>query len=115
MSSTSPELPRGTLNIVILGTLSWGPLHGVGVVRWIEEVTHQQLQIEEGALYPALHRLEKKGWLEADWGFTDRGRKVKYHQPTPAGRRQLTEELRTWTRCTRAIGLVIAVERGTSA
>jgi PadR family transcriptional regulator PadR len=82
------------------------------VVRWIEDVTHQQLQVEEGALYPALHRLERKGWLEAEWGFTERGRKAKYYQLTTAGRRQLTAEVRTWTRYTRAIGMVIAAEAG---
>jgi transcriptional regulator len=112
MPERSLELLRGTLDLVILKTLSWGPLHGVGVVQWIEAVTHQQLQVEEGALYPALHRLERKGWLEAEWGFTDRGRKAKYYQLTAAGRRQLTLEVRTWTRYTDAIGLVIAAEPG---
>ncbi len=112
MPDPSLELLRGTLDLVILKTLSWGPLHGVGVVQWIEEVTHQRLQVEEGALYPALHRLERKGWLEADWGFTERGRKAKYYQLTPSGRRQLVAELRTWARYTEAIGMVIAAEAG---
>lgn len=114
MPDSSLELVRGTLDLVILKALSWGPLHGVGVVRWVEDVTHQQLQVEEGALYPALHRLERKGWLEAEWGFTDRGRKAKYYQLTTAGRRRLTAELRTWDRYTRAIGQVIAAEGGTA-
>jgi transcriptional regulator len=112
MRDASLELVRGTLDLVLLKTLSWGPLHGVGVVRWIEQVTHQQLQVEEGALYPALHRLERKGWLEAAWGYTERGRKAKYYQLTSAGRRQLAAELRTWSRYTRAIGQVIAAEGG---
>ncbi len=112
MPDPSLELVRGTLDLVILKALSWGPLHGVGVVRWVEDVTHQQLQVEEGALYPALHRLERKGWLEAEWGFTDRGRKAKYYQLTSAGRRRLTAELHTWDRYTRAIGMVIAAEGG---
>ncbi|MCL4864801.1 MAG: helix-turn-helix transcriptional regulator, partial [Gemmatimonadales bacterium] len=77
MPDAGLDLVRGTLDLLILKTLSWGPLHGVGVVQWIERVTHQQLQVEEGALYPALHRLERKGWLEAEWGFTERGRKAK--------------------------------------
>jgi len=111
MPDATLDLVRGTLDLVILKTLSWGPLHGVGVVQWIERVTHEQLQVEEGALYPALHRLERKGWLEAEWGFTERGRKAKYYQLTPAGRRQLAAELRTWSRYTRAIGQVIAAER----
>ena len=112
MPDAGLDLVRGTLDLLILKTLSWGPLHGVGVVQWIERVTHQQLQVEEGALYPALHRLERKGWLEAEWGFTERGRKAKYYQPTPAGRRQLAAELRTWSRYTRAIGRVIAADGG---
>ncbi|MDZ4674551.1 MAG: PadR family transcriptional regulator [Gemmatimonadota bacterium] len=112
MPESSLELLRGTLDLVILKTLSWGPLHGVGVVQWIEAVTHQQLQVEEGALYPALHRLERKGWLEAEWGFTDRGRKAKYYQLTATGRKQLSAELRTWSRYTTAIGRVIAAEGG---
>jgi len=108
----TPELDliRGTLDLVLLRALSWGPLHGLGVVRWIEEVTHQRLQVEEGALYPALHRLERKGWLEAEWGYTDRGRKAKYYQLTAAGRAQLKRELVTWRRYTEAIGMVIAAE-----
>jgi transcriptional regulator len=114
MPDNSLDLVRGTLDLVILKALSWGPLHGVGVVRWIEEVTHQALQVEEGALYPALHRLERKGWLEAEWGFTERGRKARYYQLTPGGRRQLTAELRTWTRYTQAIGRVIAAAGGTA-
>lgn len=112
MSDSSLDLLRGTLDLVILKTLSWGPLHGLGVVRWIEEATCQQLQVEEGALYPALHRLERKGWLEAEWGFTERGRKAKYYQLTTMGRRQLAIELRTWSRYTKAIGMVIAAEGG---
>jgi transcriptional regulator len=110
MRDASLELVRGTLDLVLLKTLSWGPLHGVGVVQWVEQVTHQHLQVEEGALYPALHRLERKGWLEAEWGYTERGRKAKYYQLTASGRRQLAEELRTWSRYTRAIGQVIAAE-----
>jgi len=108
----SPDLDliRGTLDLVILRTLSWGPLHGLGVVRWIETVTHERLQVEEGALYPALHRLERKGWLAAEWGYTEQGRRAKYYQLTEAGRAQLTRELSTWARYTEAIGMVIAAE-----
>lgn len=92
---------------MILKTLSWGPMHGLGIVRWIEQVTGQRLQIEEGALYPALHRMEQKGWLDADWGYTERNRRAKYYRLSAAGRRQLTAELTKWTRYTEAVGLVL--------
>ena len=102
------ELIRGTLDLLVLKTLSWGPMHGLAVLRWIEETTHDRLQIEEGALYPALHRMEQKGWLDAEWGFTDRNRKAKFYRLTAAGRRQLTSELSRWSRYQEAVGLVLA-------
>ena len=68
------DLLRGTLDLLILRALSWGPMHGLAVLRWIEDVSRQQLQIEEGALYPALHRMEERKWLDAEWGYTDRNR-----------------------------------------
>ena len=104
------ELLRGTFDLLILKTLSWEPMHGLGVLRWIEEVTEKRLQIEEGALYPALHRLEQRGWLEAEWRYTARNRKAKFYRLTPAGRKQLTAELSKWSRYTEAVGLVIAAE-----
>jgi PadR family transcriptional regulator PadR len=70
------ELVHGTLDLLILKTLSWGPMHGLAVLKWIERTTNQRLQIEEGALYPALHRLEEKNWLDAEWGHTDVGRRA---------------------------------------
>jgi len=106
------DLVRGTLDLLILKTLSWGPMHGLAVLRWIEQTTRDQLQIEEGALYPALHRMEQKDWLEAEWGYTDQGRKAKFYRLTPAGRRHLTAELTRWARYTSAIGLVIAARQG---
>ena len=101
------DLLRGTLDLLILKTLSWGPLHGLGVVRWIETTTHERLQIEEGALYPALHRLEEKGWLEAEWGVTDKGRRAKYYQLTGAGRRQLAAEESKWSHYSEAVRLIL--------
>ena len=101
------DLLRGTLDLLILKTLSWGPMHGLAVLRWIEQVTGQRLQIEEGALYPALHRMEQRGWLEADWGYTERNRKAKFYRLTTLGRRQLTAELSKWSRYTEAVGLVL--------
>jgi len=104
------ELLRGTLDLLILKTLSWAPMHGLAVLRWIEGATQEQLQIEEGALYPALHRMEKKGWLDAEWGYTDQGRKAKFYRLSPAGRRQLTAELSKWNRYTAAVGLLLAAK-----
>ena len=102
------ELLRGTLDLLILKTLSWSPMHGLAVMRWIETATDEKLQIEEGALYPALHRMEQKGWLEAEWGYTDGGRKAKFYRLSAAGRRQLAAELSKWKRYTEAVGLVLA-------
>jgi len=104
------DLLRGTLDLLILKTLSWGPMHGLAVLRWIEQVTDKRLQITEGALYPALHRMEQKGWLDADWGYSDRNREAKFYKLTAAGRRQLTAELSKWSRYTEAVNLLIAAQ-----
>lgn len=104
------DLLRGTLDLLILKTLSWGPMHGLAVMRWIEETTRRSLQIEEGALYPALHRLEARGWLDAQWGITERNRRAKFYRLTAAGRRQLATELSKWSRYTAAVGLVLGAE-----
>jgi PadR family transcriptional regulator PadR len=101
------DLLRGTLDLMILKALSWGPMHGLAVLRWIEQATHEQLQIEEGALYPSLHRMEQRGWLEADWGVTDRNRKAKFYRLTALGRRQLASEVSKWSRYSHAVGLVL--------
>ena len=115
MTTPSSDVLRGTLDLLILKTLSWGPMHGLGVLRWIEDVTRQRLQIEEGALYPALHRLEQKGWLDAEWGFTENNRKAKYYRLTPLGRRQLTAELSKWERYTEAVGMIVKAPRPATA
>jgi PadR family transcriptional regulator, regulatory protein PadR len=101
------DLVRGTLDLLILKALSWGPMHGLAVLRWIEHITRDQLQIEEGALYPALHRMEEKGWLDAEWGYTDRNRKAKFYRLSPRGRKQLTDQIERWSRYTSVVGLVI--------
>jgi PadR family transcriptional regulator PadR len=102
------DLLRGTLDLLILKTLSWGSMHGLAVLRWIEDVTHEKLQVEEGALYPALHRMEQKGWLDAEWGYTEGNRKAKFYRLTAVGRRQLTVELSKWSRYTEAVALLLA-------
>ena len=108
MPASDLDLVRGTLDLMVLKALSWGPMHGLAVLRWIERVTEARLQIEEGALYPALHRMEQRGWLAAEWGYTEANRKAKFYRLTPLGKRQLTSELSRWSRYTEAVGLVIA-------
>ncbi len=108
------DLVRGTLDLLILKTLSWAPMHGLAVLRWIEQTTREQLQIEEGALYPALHRMEEKGWLDADWGYTERNRKAKFYSLTARGRKHLASELVRWNRYTDVVGLVLTA-RGAGA
>lgn len=104
------DLLRGTLDLLILKALSWGPMHGLAVLRWLEQVTHARLQVEEGALYPALHRMEQKGWLDAEWGMTDKNRKAKYYRLNANGRRQLRTELSRWARYTEAVALVLSAQ-----
>jgi PadR family transcriptional regulator, regulatory protein PadR len=100
-------LLRGTLDLFVLKTLSWGPMHGLAVLQWIERTTGRRLQIEEGALYPALHRMENRGWLEAEWGHTEAGRRAKFYRLTPAGRRQLTTQLTKWQRYNEAASMLL--------
>ena len=112
MAESDLELIRGTFDLLILKTLAWGPMHGLGVLRWIETVTEQRLLIEEGALYPALHRLEQRGWVSAEWGYSESNRKAKYYRLTARGRRQLATELSRWARYTEAVGMVITANGG---
>ena len=110
MAASDLDLLRGTLDLLLLKSLSWGPMHGLGVVRWIERTTHQRLLIEEGALYPALHRLEERGWLEAEWGYTEKGRRAKYYQLTSGGKKQLAAETAKWSRYSEVMRLVLTAE-----
>ena len=109
-SGSDLDLLRGTLDLLVLKALSWGPMHGLATLQWIERTTKQRLQIEEGALYPALHRMEEKGWLDAEWGHTDAGRRAKFYRLTTGGRRQLTIELSKWERYSEAVALLITTK-----
>ncbi len=100
---TDLELLKGTLDVLVLKSLIWGPRHGYAVARWIEEATHGALSIEEGALYHALHRLEKRGWVTGEWGLSDANRRAKYYALTSAGRDQLAAKTVTWTRYAEAV------------
>jgi PadR family transcriptional regulator, regulatory protein PadR len=108
--TTDLELVRGTFDLILLKTLSWGPMHGLGVLRWIEHATGQRLQVEEGAVYPALHRLEQKKWLAAEWGYSENNRRAKYYRLTALGRRQLAAEVSRWSRYTEAVGMILAAD-----
>ena len=101
------DLYMGTLDTLILKAVSWGPLHGYAIGRWIREHTEGVLQVKEGALYPALHRLEKKGWLDEHWGTTDTGREAKYYTLTAGGRERLTAEILRWTAYTSAVSAAL--------
>lgn len=97
------DLLRGTLDLLILKALSWGRAHGYGVARWIEDATGEALRIEEGSLYPALHRLEERGMVETEWGMSENNRRARYYRLTPAGRRRLRTESDSWARFARAV------------
>jgi PadR family transcriptional regulator, regulatory protein PadR len=90
------DLLQGTLDILILRTLAWRPMHGFGISRWIRERTDGVLTVENAALYQALHRLERKRWVSAEWGVSDNNRRAKYYALTAAGRKQLRAETETW-------------------
>jgi transcriptional regulator len=100
-------LLQGTLDLLVLRTLLFGPLHGHGIAKAIERHSDEMLLVEHGSLYPALHRLVRKGWLSADWKDTPKGRPMKFYRLTTAGRRQLTREESNWEQVSRAIGLVL--------
>lgn len=101
------DLLQGTLDVLLLKAISRGPLHGYAVVRWIEQAAQEELRIEEGALYPALHRLERRGWIEAEWGISENKRKAKFYRLTDQGRRALDTETETWQRYAMAVGRVL--------
>ena len=98
MADSSVDILRGTLDLLILKALSWGATHGYGIARWIEQATGDVLSVGEGSLYPALHRLEERGWIEAEWGSSE-----KFYVLTTRGRQQLRAETETWTRYARAV------------
>jgi len=99
----SKDRLHGTLDTLVLKTLTFGPRHGYAVLRWIREQTRHELQIEEGSLYPALYRMERDGWVEADWGTSELGRKAKFYRITPKGRQQLRAQTSAFASFVRAV------------
>ena len=104
---TSLDLLQGTLDLLVLRTLSWGPLHGYAVARMIRDRSDSVFLVEEGALYPALHRLERKGLVESTWGVSENNRRARYYQLSARGRAQLKSELATWQRYVKAVAGVL--------
>ena len=107
MAPVSTDLLQGTLDLLILQTLSLEPMHGWGVAQRIQQVSKDALQVGQGSLYPALYRLEYKGWIKSEWGNSENNRKAKFYRITPAGRKQLGKERDSWDRLSDAVGLVL--------
>ena len=110
VADSSVSLLHGSLSVLVLKTLSWGPMHGFGIARWIQRLTEDALQLEEGSLYPALYRMENRGWIKAEWRTTENNRRAKYYRLTTAGRRQLTQESESFLRYS---GLMIKIIEST--
>lgn len=107
MSNPQADFLQGTMDLLILKVLSQGPEHGWGVARRLQQISHDVLTVNEGSLYPALHRLALKGWIEASWGKTENNRRAKYYRLTPLGEAELQEESREWRRFAVAVELVL--------
>jgi PadR family transcriptional regulator, regulatory protein PadR len=101
---------QGTLELLILKAVSWGPVHGYGIAHWIESTTADVLRVEDGSLYPALYRLSRKGWIKGEWGVSESNRRAKYYTLTAEGRRQLSEQATGWRRL--ALAVTSAVDSG---
>ncbi len=98
---------HGTLDALILKTLTWSARHGYGIARWIEDATDKRVTVEEGSLYPALYRMERRGWIDAEWGMSELGRKAKFYRITPKGRRQLAADIEQWSQFAAAVSKVL--------
>ena len=101
------DLVQGTLDILVLRGLTWGPKHGYAVARWIEQISNDSLTVLDGALYTALHRMEQRGWIAAEWGISGHGRRAKFYRLTPAGRKHLQAETKDWTDYVAAVAKVL--------
>ncbi len=101
------ELPQGTLDLLMLKALSLQPLHGWAISERLQQVSRAAVQVPQGSLYPALHRLERRGWIRAEWGASENNRRARYYQLTASGRKQLEAETEAWTRLTAAVALVL--------
>ena len=107
MTDQGIDLPQGTLDLLILRTLSLGPNHGWAISERIHQISSKALQVQQGSLYPALHRLERRGWIKARWGASDNNRRAKYYELTTAGRKQLEAEKSQWKKLSAAVAQVL--------
>ena len=107
MSSTKADLPQGTLDMLILKIVALGPIHGYAIAQRLQQISKEVLQVQQGSLYPALHRLENRGWMKADWRSSETGREAKYYSLTREGAKQLNAENENWKRLSEAIRLVM--------
>lgn len=101
------DLLQGTLDLLILKVVALGPVHGYGIAQRIRQISQDVLQVQQGSLYPALHRLEKRGWIAADWGESDNRRQARFYRLSAKGRKQLAAEEATWNRLSKAVGLIL--------
>ena len=111
MAKPKNDILQGTLTLLVLKTLSRGPVHGYGITTHIQRVSNEALRVEEGSLYPALHRMEQEGWIRSEWGLTDTNRKARFYSLTAAGHKQLHDEQRNWARLTGGVTSVMQFER----
>jgi PadR family transcriptional regulator, regulatory protein PadR len=107
VATTNADVLQGTLDLLILKALSLEPMHGWGIAQRIQQISRDVLQINQGSLYPALHRLERRAWIEADWGTSENNRRAKFYQLTSLGRKHLAEERANWQRFTLAVERVL--------
>jgi transcriptional regulator len=108
------DLLQGSLDVIVLKTLTWQPMHGFGIARWIQRVTDDSFQVEEGSLYPALYRLENKGFVKAEWRLTENNRRAKYYRLTAAGKRQLAASTETWNAFAGAMAKIMTAAPNTA-
>jgi len=107
MSESKAEFLKGTLDMLVLKVVALGPIHGYGISQRIQQISKDFFQVQQGSLYPALHRLEDRGWLQAEWKPTETGREAKFYSLTRKGRRQLEQELRNWEQLTGAVAMIL--------
>ena len=107
MAKEKPELPQGTLDMLVLKALSLGPMHGYGIGQRIQQLAEDMLQVEEGTLYPALYRIESRGWISSEWGVSENNRRARFYKLTRAGRKQLATEESQWAHLSLAINKVL--------
>jgi transcriptional regulator len=107
MGDARIDLPQGTLDLLILKTVALGPMHGWAISERIQQISRDVLQVQQGSLYPALHRLERRGWIKPRWGFSENNRRAKYYELTRAGRKQLEDEKDSWRKLTAAVAHIL--------